>query len=135
MSEQKRLHDLWLLNHQYEIGDRVYVNKMAREVVKSPKLQPVWEGPFITTKRYGPVFYEVQGRKRSSVLHHDRLKSYKSDIVQGWVARFNFKDQTDTLTIETIQEGETECKESRGNNKPKGRHTLRHAADQDRKNN
>ena len=61
---------------------------MARKVGKSPKLQPVWEGPFIITKRYGPVLYEVQRRKTSSVLHHDRLKSYKSDV-PGWVAKFN----------------------------------------------
>ena len=104
---ENTVHDLRLLNHQYEIGDLVYVNKLARKVGKSPKLQPVWEGPFIITKTYGPVLYEVQGRKTSSVLHHDRLKSYKSDVVPGWVARFNLKD---TLPMETIQEEETECK-------------------------
>ena len=84
---------------------------MARKVGKSPKLEPVWEGSFIITKRYGTVLYEEHGRKKSSVVHHDLLNSYKSDVVPGWVARCNFKEQTDTLPMETIQEEETECKE------------------------
>lgn len=57
--KQKRLHDVRLFDNQYEIGDLVYVNKMAKRVGKCPKLEHVWEGPFVVVKKYGPVLYEV----------------------------------------------------------------------------
>lgn len=107
--KKKRLHDVRLFNNQYEIGDLVYVNKMAKKVGKCPKLENVWEGPFIIGKKYslvlyGPVLYEVQGRKTSTVIHHDRLKAYKSDNVPGWMTRFSLVDQSNTLPMETISE-------------------------------
>lgn len=92
----------------YEIGDLVYVNKMAKKVGKCPKLEHVWEGPFIIVKKYGAVLYEVQGRKTCTVIHHDRLKAYKSDVVPGWVTRFSLVDQLDTLPMETISELDNE---------------------------
>lgn len=72
--KQKCLHDVRLFNNQYEIGDLVYVNRMAKNVGKCPKLENVWEGPFIIVKKYGPVLYEVQGRKTSTVIHHKSLQ-------------------------------------------------------------
>lgn len=101
--KQKRLHNVRLFNNQYEIGDLVYVNKMSKKVGKCPKLEHVWKGPFIIVKKYGPVLYEVQGRKTSTVIHHDRLKAYKSDVVQGWVTKFSLVDQLDTVPIEIIR--------------------------------
>lgn len=50
------------------------------------------------------MLYEVQGRKTSTVIHHDRLKAYKSDVVPEWVTRFNLVDQSNTLPMETISE-------------------------------
>ncbi|XP_061191756.1 uncharacterized protein LOC133199998 [Saccostrea echinata] len=97
--KQKRLYNLRVSSKQYEVGDLVYVNKMAKQVGKSPKLQSVWEGPFIVKKKYGPVLYEVQGRKRSAVIHHDRLKAYTSDFVPGWVNRYILPEQNDLETI------------------------------------
>lgn len=69
--KQKRLHDVRLFNNQDEKGDLVYVNKMAKKVGKCPKLEHVWKGPFFIIKKYGPVLYEVQWRKTSTVVHHD----------------------------------------------------------------
>lgn len=71
-------------------------------------MEHVWEGPFIIVKKYGPVLYEVQGRETSTVIHHDRLKAYKSDVVPGWVTRFSCVDQLDTLPMETIRELDNE---------------------------
>lgn len=50
-TEAKRLHDVRLCNNQYEIGDLIYVNKMAKKVGKCPNLEHVWEGPFIIVKK------------------------------------------------------------------------------------
>ena len=103
---------------------------MARKV---PKLQPVWEGPFIIKKkRYGTVLYEEQGRKNTSVLNHDQLRLYKSDVVPGWVARFHLKGHRTPYNHSGGRNG-MQGKTER-TNKPKREHTLWHAADQDRKN-
>lgn len=72
-------------------------------------MEHVWEGPFLIVKKYGPVLNEVQGRKTSTVIHHDRLKAYKSDVVSGWVTRFSHVDQSNTLPIETISELDLHC--------------------------
>lgn len=71
-------------------------------------MQHVWEGPFVIVKKYGPVLYEVQGRKTSPVVHHDRVKAYKSDFVSGWVTRFSLFDQSNTRSMETISELDNE---------------------------
>ncbi|KAK7918651.1 hypothetical protein WMY93_009935 [Mugilogobius chulae] len=35
----------------------------------------------------GPVLYEIQGPKRSTVMHHDRLKPYDGEVIPVWVSR------------------------------------------------
>lgn len=47
-------------------------------------------GPLIVSVCRGPVFYEIQGRKRSKIMH-DGLKPYNSDVVQAWVQRMQSK--------------------------------------------
>lgn len=80
--KQKRLHDVRLFNNQY--------------------------GPFVIVKKYGPLLYEVQGRKTFTVFHHDRLKAYKSDVVPGLVTRFSLVNQSNTLPMETISKLDNE---------------------------
>lgn len=67
-------------------------------------MEHVWEGQFIIVKKYGPVLYEVKRRRTSTVIHHDRLKAFKSDILPSLVTRFSPVDQSSTLPMETISE-------------------------------
>lgn len=53
--------------------------------------------PFIVLKKYGPVFYEFQKEKNSTVIYHDRLRAYKSEVVPGCVTRFCLFDQSNIM--------------------------------------
>ena len=52
-----------------------------RWVGKSPKLHPVWLGPYVVTQQLTPVFYWVRDRKEARVQHRDRLKAYHADTI------------------------------------------------------
>lgn len=49
------------------------------------KFEERWFGLFVITEALSPVLYKIQGRKKSENVHHDRLKSCKSDDVPAWV--------------------------------------------------
>ena len=105
--KQKKIYDLRILSKQYEVGDLVYVSNLARKVGKSPKLQPVWNGPYVVTKKLGPVLYQLQHKQKTTVLHHDRLKPYLSEFIPHWVnrSRGNINESSlDPLT--DVEEGE-----------------------------
>ncbi|XP_033756273.1 uncharacterized protein LOC117339017 [Pecten maximus] len=86
------------LEHQYLKDDLVYVKNESRKTGVSPKLQPVWDGPYVVTNVLGPVVYEITGRRRCFVIHHDRLKPYKSEVVPAWVQ----KVKHDITSIENV---------------------------------
>ena len=84
---QRKDYDMKLKVNTYEIGDLVYVLDTARKVGFSPKLQQVWKGPMIVTKVLSPVLFRVINRKKSFVLHHDRLKPCQDRELPLWVRR------------------------------------------------
>ncbi|CAL9699311.1 unnamed protein product [Knipowitschia caucasica] len=84
---QKKVHDLRAREHSYSVGDLVFVKDDTKKKGLSPKLQAPWKGPLIVAARRGPVLYEIQGPKRSTVMHHDRLKPYDSEVIPVWVSR------------------------------------------------
>lgn len=84
---QKRTHDVRAGERSYSVGDLVYVKDDTKKKGHSPKLQGPWVGPLVVSACRGPVLYEIQGRKRSKIMHHDRLKPYSSDMVPMWVQR------------------------------------------------
>ncbi|XP_057691272.1 uncharacterized protein LOC130915330 [Corythoichthys intestinalis] len=86
-ARQKKMHDLRAKEHSYNVGDLVFLKDDTKKKGMSPKLQPIWKGPLIVAARRGPVLYEIQGPKRSIIIHHDRLKPYNSDVIPVWVSR------------------------------------------------
>ena len=61
---QKRDHDLKLKLTMYEVGDLVYVLDSARKIGISPKLQPVWKGPYVISKVHSPILFEVADKRK-----------------------------------------------------------------------
>ena len=62
---------------QYAPGDFVMVSNLNRKVGVSPKLSDIWIGPFEVLQLKSEVTYrikEVDGRRRSLLVHHDRLR-------------------------------------------------------------
>ena len=59
----------------------------AWEVGVCPKLQPVFIGPYVVSGKYGPATYQLMldGKKKTRVLHHDKLKKYVGVHPPKWV--------------------------------------------------
>ena len=92
---QKRDYDLKLNVTTYEIGDLVYVLDSARKIGISPKLQPVWKGPYVISKVISPILFEVADKRKSFVLHHDRLKPCEDRSIPLWLRRKRNKISND----------------------------------------
>ena len=71
---QKRDFDLKLKTQSYEVGDLVYKLDSTEKVGQSPKLQKDWKGPFLIVEVVSPLLFRIADRKKTHVLHHDRLK-------------------------------------------------------------
>uniref|UniRef100_A0A146QJK2 Pol polyprotein n=1 Tax=Fundulus heteroclitus TaxID=8078 RepID=A0A146QJK2_FUNHE len=84
---QKKVYDLRANEHSYDIGDLVFVKDDTKKKGLSPKLQALWRGPLIVAAHRGPVLYEIQGPKHRTIMHHDRLKPYNSDVIPVWISR------------------------------------------------
>ena len=70
---QKKDYDLRTREYRYLPGDFVYMLDKAKKQGLSPKLQPVWKGPFLVVASRPPV-YNIRTRKREKYVHHDLLK-------------------------------------------------------------
>ena len=87
VGRQKRTYDVKLYEHQYSVGDFVYQYNSASKEGESRKLRPVCSGPLLVTAVLSPVTYKVEGRRRSQVLHHDKIRPYTSRTVPLWIKR------------------------------------------------
>ena len=87
MRYQKRIYDKKLNFDRYQIGDFVYKLRAGNKKGVSSKLLSIWEGPYIISDIKSPVLFVVQGRKKSWVLHHDRLKPCHDRVIPLWVRR------------------------------------------------
>ena len=67
------------------MGDLVYKLDSAKNVGQSPKLQQVWQDPFLVTKVLSPVSFRICDRKKSYVLHHDKLKPCDDRDIPLWL--------------------------------------------------
>ena len=63
---QKRLYDINVLQNKFEVGGLVPVLNTGKTKGKCPKLQSIYNGPFVVTKIYGPVIYEVRNHKKEA---------------------------------------------------------------------
>ena len=83
---QKRDYDLKLLVNHYSRGDVVYLRDSSTMVGVSKKLTPPWKGPFIVADARPPL-YQIEGKKKSRLVHHDRLKPCNDSDFPLWLQR------------------------------------------------
>ncbi len=83
---QKRDYDLRLLVNKYHVGDVVYLRDSSTKIGVSKKLRPPWAGPFIVLTARSPL-YTIQGKKKSQLVHHDRLKPCHDADLPLWLRR------------------------------------------------
>ena len=84
-ARQQRDHDTRVLEHKYRPGDAVY-----KRLGPSKKLKAKYAGPYIVSKELNPAVYEIINKKDKLVVHHDRLKTYESDL-PGWAKNLQEK--------------------------------------------
>ena len=84
---QKRDYDLRQKVNAYQVGDLVYKLDSVKKVGFSPKLQQVWKGPYIVSHVLTPVLFKIVDRRKSYVIHHDRLKPCQDRDIPLWVQR------------------------------------------------
>ena len=101
---QKKTYDLHLHERSYEKGDLVYQRNEAGQVGQSRKLQPIFIGPVLVTQVLSPVLFRVENRKRSYVLHHDRLIPCKDRVIPLWIRRKRHDLLGDDTTLDEDDE-------------------------------
>ena len=87
LNNQKRTYDIKLYQKPYELGDLVYKLDTSTKVGESKKLRPVYTGPLVVSKVISPILYQVEARKKSFVLHHDRLRKCSDRDIPLWLRR------------------------------------------------
>ena len=58
-----------------------------KKVGQSSKLQKVWKEPFLVVEVVSPVLFRIADRKKTYVLHHDKLKPCLDRDVPLWLRR------------------------------------------------
>ena len=84
---QKKDYDTKLVENKFQVGDLVLEIDSSTKVGQSSKLKNIWKGPYLVTKVINPVLYEIEGLKKSKVVHHDRIKLCLDREVPLWVQR------------------------------------------------
>ena len=71
--------------NMYQRGDLVYMYKQSPS---QKKLEKPWDGPFIVIKCVSPPVYLLQGKKKTIIIHRDRLKPCKlEDDLPRWAKK------------------------------------------------
>ena len=84
---QKRLYDIHLKQSTFSVGDLVYLFDSSSKVGTSRKLKPLWTGPYVVIHVISPILYKIENRKRTLVIHHDRLKLCQDRVIPFWIRR------------------------------------------------
>jgi hypothetical protein len=90
---QKHRYDSKAVLEHFHPGDLLLVLNEKREVGVCPKLQPVFLGPFVVTKKINDWLVEVQTTKDGNrrILHHDKIKKYLGDEIPKWANNLSKK--------------------------------------------
>ena len=82
----KRNYDIQANLFEFNVGDPVWFFDPTRKVGLNPKLQRPWKGPFKVISKISEILYRIQQspRHKPRVVHHDKLRKYKSRILPAW---------------------------------------------------
>ena len=72
----------------YKVNDLVYCLDQTKVKGRCKKIdRQIWKGPFVIGKKYSDLLFEVHGKpgSRSKLVHHDRLKPYRSESLPDWL--------------------------------------------------
>ncbi|MCW4336191.1 MAG: RNase H-like domain-containing protein [Candidatus Thiodiazotropha endolucinida] len=85
----KDLYDAKVSFHRYELGDIVWCLMETRTVGVAPKLERVFEGPFLIKQKLSEMDFVLQldrdGAERP--VHHNKIKPYEGNNPPKWVVK------------------------------------------------
>jgi len=88
VARNKRNYDTKQFIHRFKEGDLVLMFNQQRKIQVSPKLQPVFIGPFVVKKKISDLNYLIQvGLLKERIVHHDKLIPYRGTKAPVWLRR------------------------------------------------
>ena len=84
---QSHNHDVKIALNSYYPGSIVWYLNETRKPKQCAKLQSIWKGPFVVTRKISDLDYEIQlsAKKKKVIVHHDKLKAHSGDKLPNWV--------------------------------------------------
>lgn len=89
---QKRNYDLRRHERFFNPGDLVYLRDTSTIIGVGKTLRPPWSGPYIVIVSR-PHVKTLEGRTKSFVVHHDRLKVCRDSDVHLWSHRLLYTEK------------------------------------------
>ena len=85
----KDLYDTRVAFHRYDEVDVVCCLMEVRKPRVSPKLEFIFEGPFVIKKKFSELDFVIQLDKKGTEkpVHHNKLKPYEGVNAPRWVMR------------------------------------------------
>ena len=85
---EKHSYDLRVRPAKFKPGDWVWLYTPRRFLQRSPKWQKCYTGPYLVVQVLGPVNLMLQrsARSKRTVVHVDKVKLFKGDAPQAWLA-------------------------------------------------
>ena len=65
----------------------MYQLDTTHRIGQSTKLRPIYTGPFLVVEVLTSVLYRIEGRRRTKVVHHDRIRVCNDRKVPLWIRR------------------------------------------------
>ena len=84
---KKKMYDQNSKLRSYSVGDFVYRLREGTKKGVSKKLLPLWVGPFIITQVISPILFKIENRKKTLVVHHDKIKLCQDRHIPWWLRR------------------------------------------------
>lgn len=93
----KDLYDVKVALNKYNMGDVVWLLNETRHKGVCPKLEMVYEGPYIIKHKVSEMNFVVQFDKKGKqkLVHHNKLKPYKGENPPKWVLQAKKKMKSD----------------------------------------
>ena len=100
----KRTHDVRAILHEFAAGDLVYKLDTAGKKGQSPKLWPIFKGPYLVVEVLAPAPLKIRGRKTYEIVHHDRLRICRDRSIPLRTHRLRHKQMDLDETIAYAEE-------------------------------
>ena len=87
---RKDFYDTKVKLFDYNVSDKVWYLNESRREGECQKLQPLFIGPCLVTKKINNLNYEIQldGSGKRKIVNHDKLKPYSGKANPKWIKHF-----------------------------------------------